>query len=290
MLGGAGARALLAAGLLLACFGNATVRAGLQIDRTFDKSEPWTIGYNSSLKGCVASARSNDGTTVWIGFDGSDPDIPAYVAFTNPNWRSIQPRKFYELEIQASGSHRWSGYGSGVERLKEKERERGLFVFGVKRRLLQELAQASGLVLSLNKEVLARTNISASTGVIEKLMSCQEHQIIASKNKGMEATRLVEEAENADFAGKERQAREQAGPERPEQQESEAAAREAGEKADREPAEREGVAREQPDEKEPAREPEQAAQHPAPAPAAVEQPPADPELKGAQSSGRSSRS
>ena len=45
------------------------------------------------------------------------------------------------------------------------------------------LAQDSGLVLSLNKEVLMRTHISGSSGAIEKLMSCQEHLIIASKNR-----------------------------------------------------------------------------------------------------------
>jgi hypothetical protein len=44
----------LGMGLVLACFEITIVRAELQIDETFDKSEPWTIGYNSSLKGCVA--------------------------------------------------------------------------------------------------------------------------------------------------------------------------------------------------------------------------------------------
>ena len=57
-------------------------------------------------------------------------------AFTNPNWHSIEPRKFYELQIQASGSHGWRGYGSGVARP-----NKGLFVFGVQRRFLQEFAQ-----------------------------------------------------------------------------------------------------------------------------------------------------
>jgi hypothetical protein len=82
----------LGIGLVLTCFGSTTVRAELQIDETFDKSELWTIGYNGSLKGCVASTNSEHRTTVWIGFDVSDPDIPAYLAFTNPNWRSIEPR------------------------------------------------------------------------------------------------------------------------------------------------------------------------------------------------------
>ena len=95
----------LGAGLALACFGSSAAREGLQIDEPLYKSESWTIGYNSSLKGCVASAISDDSTTVWIGFDGREPDIPTYLAFTNPNWRSIEPRKFYELQIQALGSH-----------------------------------------------------------------------------------------------------------------------------------------------------------------------------------------
>jgi hypothetical protein len=48
----------LGTGLVLTCLGITTVRAELQIDQTFDKSELWTIGYNGSLKGCVASAHS----------------------------------------------------------------------------------------------------------------------------------------------------------------------------------------------------------------------------------------
>ena len=190
-----GARTLLGVGLVLACFASTMVRADLQIDETLAKSEPWTIGYNSSLKGCVASATSDDGTKVWIGFDGSvsDSEIPPYLAFTNPNWRSIEPRKFYKLQIQAFGSHRWRGYGSGVDRPNEK----GIFVFGVKRSFLQEFAQTSQLVLSLNKEVLTRTNISGSSDALEKLTACQQHQIIASKNQRIETTKLVEEAQPA---------------------------------------------------------------------------------------------
>jgi hypothetical protein len=283
-------------GLALACFGSSAAREGLQIGETVYKSESWTIGYNSSLKGCVASAISDDSTTVWIGFDGREPDIPTYLAFTNPNWRSIEPRKFYELQIQALGSHGWRGYGSGVERPNEK----GLFVFGVKRRFLQEFAQASGVVLLLNKEVLARTNISGAPDAIEKLMSCQERRITVSKTQGIEATRLVEEAQKLQperqIGNRERVpweeteksryeqavAREQAGAEQLKQQESEAAAREAREKTNREQAERERVAGEQrdKDKKEQEGDFEKAAQHAALPPTPVEQPPADPELKG----------
>jgi hypothetical protein len=243
----------LGIGLALACFGITTVRAELRIDETFDKSEPWIIGYNSTLKGCVASATSDDRTTVWIGFDGTDSDIPAYLAFTNPNWRSIEPRKFYELQIQASGSHGWRGYGSGVERP-----NKGFYVFGVQRRFLHEFAQESGLVLSLNKEVLTRTHISGSSNAIEKLMSCQEHQIIGSKNQGIAATRLVAEAK-------------------------------AREKKNREQAEREVVGSEQRDSIQQKKEPDKAAQQPAPSlsdnrvgtlTAPVVQPLTDPGLKG----------
>jgi hypothetical protein len=243
----------LGIGLALACFEITTVRAELRIDETFDKSEPWIIGYNSSLKGCVASAMSDDRTTVWIGYDGTDSDIPAYLAFTNPNWHSIEPRKFYELQIQTSGSQGWRGYGNGVARP-----NKGFFVFGVQRRFLQDFAQASGLVLLLNKEVLTRANISGSSDALEKLMSCQRQQIIASKNQGIEGARLVAETQ-------------------------------AREKESREQAEREGVASDQRDAVEQEKEPNKAAQQPAPSlsdnrvatlPAPVDQPPADPGLKG----------
>src|SRR6516164_2458872 len=294
-------------GLILACLGITTVRADLQIDETLETSGPWTIGYNSSLKGCVASATSDDRTTVWIGFDGREPNIPAYLAFTNPNWGSIEPWKLYGLQIQALESHRWSGYGSGVER----PNQRGLFVFGVKWRLLREFAQASRLVLSLNKEVITRINISGSSDALTKLILCQQHQIMASKSQGgIEAIRLTEEKqraeqaklertererreqierENAEHPTKGREAGEQADAKQLERQESEAAARETREKASREQAERERVAREQRDAKEQEKEPDKPAQLPASSlsdnkvatlATPVEQPPANPKFKG----------
>ena len=184
-----GARALLGAGFVLACLVNTTALADLQVDQALERTGLWTIGYNGSLKGCVASATSDDGTTIWIGFEGSEPDTPAYLAFTNPNWRFIEARKFYDLEIQVSGSYRWRGYGSGVERPTEK----GLFVFGVKRRALQDFAQTTGLVLSVNKELLAQTNISGLSDAIEKLTYCQERRLIALKNRGIKNTRSAVE-------------------------------------------------------------------------------------------------
>ena len=48
----------LGVGLALACFESSTAREGLQTDETVYKFESWTIGYNSSVKGCVASAIS----------------------------------------------------------------------------------------------------------------------------------------------------------------------------------------------------------------------------------------
>ena len=174
-----GARTLLGAGFVLGCLGDTTALADLQVDQTLERAGSWTIGYNSSLKGCVASASSDDGTTIWIGFEGSEPDTPAYLAFTNPSWRSIEARRFYEIEIQVSGSYRWRGYSSGVERPNEK----GVFVFGVKRRALQDFAQTSRLVVSVNKELLTRTSISGLSDAIEKLMYCQEHRLAALKNR-----------------------------------------------------------------------------------------------------------
>ena len=250
----------LGVGLALTCFGSGTAREDLQIDETVYKSESWTIGYNSSVKGCVAWAISDDSTTVWIGFDGREPDIPTYLAFTNPNWRSIEPRKFYELQIQALGSHGWRGYGSGVERPNEK----GLFVFGVRRRFLQEFAQASGVVLLLNKEVLTRTNISGASDAIEKLMSCQEQRIIVSKNQRIEATRLVEEAQRLQ-RGRQIVNRERVPWEETEKSRHEQAL--GGQLENNKKKQQEG-------------ESEKAAQNPALPPTPVEHPPADPELKG----------
>lgn len=184
-------RANLRVLLAIAVIGSSTIttaRAALQIDQLVDKSETWTIGYNKSLKGCIASATSKDRTTVWIGFAGSEPNAPAYLAFTSPDWRFIEPRKFYEVEIRAVGAHGRAGYGSGIERSNEK----GVFVFGVKWRLLEELGEGSGLLLSINKGEHTLVNISGSSEALEKLLSCQRRNI-ALKPQGIQPLGLPED-------------------------------------------------------------------------------------------------
>jgi hypothetical protein len=271
-----GTRTFIAAGFAFAWLGHPGALADVALDRTFEQSGPWAIGYNSSLKGCVASATSDDATTVWIGFEGSEPDTPAYIAFTNPSWSSIEARKFYDLEIQASSSYRWRGYASGIERPHEK----GLFVFGVKRRALQDFAQTSGLVLSINKEPLARTNISGLSDAIEKLTYCQEHRLFALKNQGTKTISSVAEAAKQPNPETEGGAVKQVDTEQPKQQQSEAVVHT---NVDQHPAERERMATNLP----PAREEVKAeraapqlAALPAPVPAPAEQQPAtDPAIK-----------
>ncbi len=168
--------------------------ADLQIDQTVDKSGIWTIGYNNSLKGCIASAASQDRTTVWMGFAGSERDAPAYIAFTNPDWRFIEPRKFYEVEIQVAGSPRRKGYGSGVERSNEK----GVLVFAVRRQVLEELGERSGLALSVNKGDPAFVNISGSSDAMAKLAACQQGRNVALKTQGSEGPGLSEESPPSD--------------------------------------------------------------------------------------------
>ena len=108
----------------------------------------------------------------------------------------------------SSKSKRWDPMAGEVTAAVSNVRTKGLFVFGVKRQFLQEFAQASEVVILLNKEVLARTNISGSSDAIEKLMSCQEHRIIVSKNQGIEATRLVEETQAREKTNREQAERE----------------------------------------------------------------------------------
>jgi hypothetical protein len=179
---------------VISSFAATAARAELRIDQTVDKSAAWTIGYNNSLKGCIASAISDDKTTVWIGFSGEEPDAPAYLAFTNPDWGFIEPRKFYPVEIRSTDSHRRKGYGSGVER----GNERGLFVFGVQRQLLEELGEGYGLALSVDKRSPTVINISGSSDAIEKLFSCQHRRDIAARAGGMQSPRSLEEIQTSE--------------------------------------------------------------------------------------------
>jgi len=75
--------------------------AELSIDKRFGEVSGWTIGFSEGISGCLAAAKYKDGTTVWLGFGDK---AKAYIAFTNPNWKSIERDGLASLPAVSAGS------------------------------------------------------------------------------------------------------------------------------------------------------------------------------------------
>ena len=91
-------QALLAAAAI--AFGWSTAaygETGLNIDKSFGSVSGWNVGFSNGIGGCLAAAKYRDQTTVWFGFAGEKPS--AYIAFSNPQWRSVEVDGRYDLQL-----------------------------------------------------------------------------------------------------------------------------------------------------------------------------------------------
>ncbi|WP_336489981.1 S1C family serine protease [Methylobacterium nigriterrae] len=169
-------RALLgAAGLALYCVMPLRVASAapvLSIDRSLGKVSGWSLGMSKSLNGCVAAATYQDETTVWMGFEGDKDE--AFLAFTNPRWRSIEINRAYQL-VMLTGRGRWKGQFFGVERTAEK----GLFASGLKKSFVLDLARAGGLNILFERKSIARLSLSGSSDALSAMVDCQKSVVEA---------------------------------------------------------------------------------------------------------------
>ena len=127
----------------------------------------WTVGANTNAGGCLAVASYTGDTTLWIGFDKSSE---ALIAFTNPNWKSIQPGAKYVIEARARGQGVWRGSFTGMMRRDEF----GIYLYGVKLRFLDDFARAGGLDLFVDGVKITSLSLSGSSAAIDAVDQCQK--------------------------------------------------------------------------------------------------------------------
>lgn len=162
--------AALAASVLLSCSAAQASPAAptLTVDKTFGKVAGWSIGYSSSAGGCLAAAGYGDGTTVWFGFTGSAND--AYLAFTNPRWRSIEPGQRYDVHLRADGGGNWRGSFAGFDH----DGTHGLFETGLKDKFVEDLAGAGGLTVEWQGRTIASLSLVGSSDALAAVLGCQK--------------------------------------------------------------------------------------------------------------------
>lgn len=149
---------------------DAHAQALLGIDEKIGTAEGWAIGYNKTLKGCLASESFSDETTLWLGIDGRDRTF--FLALTNPNWRSIEPGKQYLLRFSALGGGRWQGKFVGVAR----ETEKGVVSGGLKEKFVGDIVGSSGVAVSLGDRIIARLSLRGSAAAMSSVVQCQDEK------------------------------------------------------------------------------------------------------------------
>ena len=149
----------------------------LGVDKSLGKVAGWSIGINKSLGGCLAAATYQDETTVWIGVNGEKGE--AFLAFTNPKWKSIEVGRGYQLGLLASGRGKWKGQFYGVER----ENERGLFASDLKQGFVLDVARSAGIRVVFEQKIIAQLSLSGSSDAISAMLGCQK-EILEAKAPG----------------------------------------------------------------------------------------------------------
>ncbi len=148
----------------------ANAQEKLGMDERIGNSEGWSIGYNKSLNGCLASETFSDATTFWLGIDGRDHTF--FLALTNPNWQSIEPGKAYALRFLALGGGRWQGKFLGVAR----EAEKGIVSSGLNEKFVGDIVRSSGVAVSLGDTMIARLSLQGSSSAMSAIAQCQSER------------------------------------------------------------------------------------------------------------------
>ncbi|WP_342149675.1 serine protease [Methylorubrum sp. SB2] len=175
-------RSALAAAFGLLFAGAAQAGPVLNIDKSIEKVSGWSIGVSKALNGCLAAATYQDQTTVWMGFDGDKDE--AFLAFTNPRWKSIETDRVYRLAMM-TGRGRWKGPFTGVERTNE----RGLYASGLKKGFVLDIARAGAIDVIFEQKSIARLSLSGSSDAIDAMNDCQKAVVEAKASAGKEGAK-----------------------------------------------------------------------------------------------------
>lgn len=82
---------------------NGAMAADPKVDlaQSFYKFGNWSVGWSSSMEGCVATVKYTDGTTLWVGYTTNDDGASrSYIAITNKKWKDeITSMQEYKLIV-----------------------------------------------------------------------------------------------------------------------------------------------------------------------------------------------
>ena len=160
---------LLFCGLALfsAC---ATATAAPTDSVLFATAGAWSIYSDpTTANSCFAISSFGDGTSIRVGFWHKGYKYPAYVAFSNAKWRSIQSRKEYQVSMQLDSAAPWRGVASGWIIGTDK----AILINVDKPSLFKEFVRSDHVRLTFRDKEIANLSLNGSGRAITELMNCQ---------------------------------------------------------------------------------------------------------------------
>lgn len=179
----------------------------LVIDHSYADVRGWNIGVNKNFEGCWITATYQDQTTVWMGFSGEDRN--AFVAFTNPKWKSIEDGKKYNLTVRAQGQRNWTGVYLGFSQPRAYGGDTGIFAGPLKEDFVGDIAAAGGLTLYLGQTRVSQLSMTGSAAAILKAIECHKEYLagrFGRDDKNSPDTVRRNRSDDDDEAGATRQA------------------------------------------------------------------------------------
>ena len=129
--------------------------------------QDWSIYQSRVYKGCIATARYQDGTQLRLGYDGIVRGY--FVNLSNPRWTGYENLKNYELFFVMDGSRSFRGYFHMIERDRFPTFETG----GVNLGFLEGIAAANGVIVRLNDFQIASMSLSGSRRALSSMVDCE---------------------------------------------------------------------------------------------------------------------
>jgi serine protease Do len=152
----------------------------LNIDEKLGTAEGWSIGLSNRFGGCLASMTYQDQTTLWLGLrDGEKRTV--FLAFTNPNWKSIEPGKEYQIQIVAVQGGKWHGPFVGIG---QAEGEKGVIEGDLKEAFVNALVRSPGIAVSFGQRAVAKLRLDGSPAALAALVECQNEHGKRAANRG----------------------------------------------------------------------------------------------------------
>ena len=147
----------------------------LNFDKEFGTVSGWKVGFSADRSGCLAAAAFDNDTTFWVGYTGEKNAV--FVAFTNPNWISIEPEGGYDIQIRTTNGG-WKGKFYGFARQSEK----GIYSVGLKDEFVQDLAASRNMRLYVNRKQFFSPSLGGLRDALKAVISCQNKYVEAASD------------------------------------------------------------------------------------------------------------